>query len=252
MIYIMVHKKSILPENDFTVLQVGAKGAEDLGYYKDDVDDNISGLNPYFCELTGLYWVWKNAMEDYVGICHYRRFFSDRKKILNEKEIRAALGEHDLILPKIDHFAVSVYKQYGYSDVHNISDLDKLIEVVRMKYPDYSDTLDEVMRGKAFYPYNMMYMRRELYHQYCAWLFGILFELMAQIPYEEYSGQKKRVFGYLSERMVLVWVKKNHLRVKELNVINTEAKTDIKEKIFTRVNSYAVVYLGIDLRKGKK
>lgn len=251
MIYIITHKKCKLPDKakDFTVLQVGAEEKEELGFLKDNVNDNISELNPYFCELTGIYWVWKHQKDDYIGICHYRRFFGQKKRILDENSIRDRMEGVDIIVPKMDHFAVSVYNQYQYSDAHNISDLDKLIEIVRKRYPDYSRILDEVMREKAFYPYNMMYMKKELFHQYCDWIFDILFELMRQIPYKTYIGQKKRVFGYLSERMLLIWIKKNNLRVRELDVVNTEAKVKMGEKIFRRINSYATVYMGIDLRK---
>ncbi len=253
MVYIITHKKCNFPTNteEFAVIQAGAENNEDLGYLRDNVGDNISGLNPYFCELTGMYWIWKNVEADYIGICHYRRFFAEGKQIINELKLRDALADYDLVLPRLDHFAVSVYKQYEYSSEHNISDLDMAIKCISIKYPDYRDILNEVMIKKAFYPYNMMYMRKSLYHQYCEWLFTILFELMKQIPYNEYTGQKKRVFGYLSERLLLIWIRKNKLKVKELNVVNTETKVTIKEKIFRRANSYLATYMGIDLREKK-
>ena len=75
-IYIAAHKKTELPQKDgYIPLQVGAALHDDLGYLKDDVGDNISSKNPNFCELTGLYYIWKNEKADIVGLSHYRRFF---------------------------------------------------------------------------------------------------------------------------------------------------------------------------------
>ena len=61
-------------------LQVGAEGKDDLGYQRDNVGENISAKNPNYCELTGLYWAWKNLDADFIGLAHYRRHFSYKRK----------------------------------------------------------------------------------------------------------------------------------------------------------------------------
>lgn len=38
-----------------------------MGYIGDNTGDNISLRNPNYCELTGLYWAWKNLKCDYIG-----------------------------------------------------------------------------------------------------------------------------------------------------------------------------------------
>ena len=70
-----------MPQDDmYLPVHVGASGKNDLGYTKDNTGENISELNPSFCELTGLYWAWKNLDADYIGLAHYRRHFSMVKK----------------------------------------------------------------------------------------------------------------------------------------------------------------------------
>ena len=76
-IIVATHKEYNMPSDDiYLPVQVGAEGKKDLGYQKDNIGNNISKKNPFFCELTGLYWAWKNLKADYIGLAHYRRHFS--------------------------------------------------------------------------------------------------------------------------------------------------------------------------------
>ena len=99
-IIVATHKKYEMPQNKiYLPVQVGAEGKEDLGYVKDNTGENISIKNPYFCELTGLYWAWKNLKHSYIGLAHYRRHFSTaRKKGKNKEdiEIEANRSEKDI------------------------------------------------------------------------------------------------------------------------------------------------------------
>jgi len=75
-IFTMTHKKFDAPNDKMYVpLHVGRAMSEDLGYLGDNTGENISDMNCYYSELTGVYWIWKNYHEsDYVGVCHYRRY----------------------------------------------------------------------------------------------------------------------------------------------------------------------------------
>lgn len=62
-LYCMTHKvveDRRIPK-DRTMMLVGAynKDIDRSDYIKDDLKDNISNLNSSFCELTGLYSIWK-------------------------------------------------------------------------------------------------------------------------------------------------------------------------------------------------
>ena len=76
-----------MPEDKiYMPVQVGAEGKENLGYQKDNEGENISLKNAYYCELTGLYWAWKNMDAEYIGLSHYRRHFTTMKKIPKKEE----------------------------------------------------------------------------------------------------------------------------------------------------------------------
>lgn len=102
-IFVMTHKKieelsdrTVMPEI-YIPMQVGRAGKEDLGYLGDDSGDNISDKNSSYCELTGMYWLWKNMDCDIIGICHYRRFLPGRSGCLNRNILKNRLQNTRLL-----------------------------------------------------------------------------------------------------------------------------------------------------------
>ena len=117
-IIVATHKKYEMPIYSYYLpLHVGKKGKEDLGYVGDATGENISEKNPFYCELTGIYWAWKNLKADYIGLVHYRRQFKGKNKkenslfdcILSNKEIDKILNETDIILPKKETILLKIY-----------------------------------------------------------------------------------------------------------------------------------------------
>ena len=135
-IYVMTHKKCEIPENKlYSVMQVGSALHDDLGYLRDDTGDNISEKNPYYSELTGMYWVWKNDHESTVtGICHYRRYLlNERGSILGTSDILNLLKNYDIITTKLLTLNYSYYEAFGAD--HNRADLDITADIIRSDYP---------------------------------------------------------------------------------------------------------------------
>lgn len=93
-IYVAHHKPGFVYNSDiYEPIQVGrALSDTKLPMIGDDTGDNISHLNPWYCELTAQYWVWKNVKNlDSVGFCHYRRCFSLN---INLRETFRKLGKY--------------------------------------------------------------------------------------------------------------------------------------------------------------
>lgn len=229
-IYIATHKKAKLPKMDgYIPIQVGSDLHEDLGYIKDNTGDNISRRNPNFCELTALYWIWKNEKDtDIIGLSHYRRYFFNNKKnndfdnILSIEKIDKILDKKDIILPKKLKFGRKKTVKSQYYESHHTNDLLKCMEISDKLYPNYSRSFRKVLKRKYLYAFNMFIMKKEDFDSYMEWLFSIFSELEKEIDLEKYDSYNQRVFGFLSERLFNVWVLNNKLKIKEITVSNID------------------------------
>lgn len=228
MIYIATHKKFNVPNlNGYCALQVGAEGKEKYGYLRDNIGNHISGKNANYCELTGLYWIWKNTDDSYKGLVHYRRYFG-RNNLSNKisdicsyEYLLNCLKSVDIVLPYVEYF-----KQNAKEEIllHCCTEeiFDKLRQIIETKYPDYIETYDRYFNENKASLFNMLFCKREIFDAYCEWMFSILFVLEKQVDLAKLNTYQQRLYGFLSERLLNVWVIKNKLVVKHLPVIHME------------------------------
>lgn len=245
----MTHKDSklITPEWYRTLL-VGAvinykNGYEGYDIRDDITDDNISGKNHYYCELTGIYWLWKHCNDNYIGICHYRRFFvkenrwvNNLSKIIDKDFTTHVLKQYDIILPRIHSFGVTVshYLYNMYGDLENVMS-QTLRDIITQKYPDYITIYDQVMDGYFSYTWNMMVVPEKIFKEYCSWMFDILFEyekkINTLIDFNNLTNNQQRLYGFVSERLLTIWVRENNLKIYQCPVLFTEEDRSIKGQI---------------------
>lgn len=255
-ILICCHKPCELPPNPdglFLPIQVGAAISDvDLGMQRDDQVngepcDNISAKNKSYCELTALYWAWKNIKKlypniEYIGLNHYRRYFSFDKKncfddavVLPENEVKnysldktkleKILSKYDVLMAKPRTYPYSL--EVDYSVCHVSEDLRTLKKIIHEKYSEYDKDVYSVMTcGCRLSPYNMTVIGWNDFDAYCTWLFNILFETEKEIDISKYNAVQGRIFGYMAERLFNVWVRHNLKTVKLLNILKfVDAKT---------------------------
>lgn len=218
-IYTMTHVPFTPPEDPIYIpLQVGRALHDDLGYQGDDTGDTISALNPYYSELTGLYWVWKNVDDaDYLGLCHYRRYFlNENGTLMAEADYRHIFSHYDVILSSPQSGTYDYRTVYSRS--HDARNLDMTGKVIQELYPEYFDTFQQVISGTSCYVGNLFAAPKALFNAYCKWLFSIFSVLETRIDVSDYDDYHKRVFGFLSEQLLIVWVKYNQLSYYEAPV----------------------------------
>lgn len=243
-ILIATHKEYRMPEDSvYLPIHAGAEGKTDkdgapldFGYTKDNTGDNISDKNWCFCELTALYWAWKNLDTDYIGLVHYRRYFLSRKPRKNEdmydcilkgEEIYPLLKRYKVILPRKRHYYIeSVYSHYAHTMNCGKEEFDLAREIIAEKTPEYLSAFDALMNGSSAYLFNMMIMEKSMCDRYCEWVFGILFELVERFDTAGMNAFDKRYAGRVGERLFNVWL----MRQMELGNLK---KSDIRELPYT-------------------
>ena len=236
-IYIATHNQKVpSAEFPYVPIQTGAALSKDtFAKIKDNTGDNISIWNPYFCELTALYWIWKNADSSVVGLMHYRRKFS-----LDTSQINSILESHDVIIPPAYFFRQSLYEEYRVS--HIIEDLDLAICYIQRNYPEMASTFERVLSHNRLIPYNMLIAKKGFLSAYCNWLFPILFYIYQTIDLKDRTPYQKRFLGFLAERLFTLFLEYTHLGIYTCPVIIPEKSTKIGTLKYNIGNKFNKIY----------
>ena len=218
-ILIATHKQAQMPKEDiYLPVHVGKALHPDvqLGIQTDNEGDNISTKNPYYSELTAMYWAWKNIKADYIGLSHYRRLFAFKRKlkdwdrILTKKEAEALCQKYDVILPKKRKWYIeTVYSHYDHTlDGKHLDDTAKIIEEL---FPDYLPFFHKAMKRREEHLFNMFIMKWNLFDNYCNFMFPILQRLEQMYDLKSMDPFQARLIGRMGERLLDVWLMKNNL-----------------------------------------
>lgn len=236
-IFVTTHKDVDIFESDILQpVQVG-KSQKEWHFpwaFHDDEGENISSLNDMYCELTTQYWAWKNIDAEYLGFCHYRRYFNfsdkrydenvfgeiidtyingetQKRYGLDDKTIATALQGYDVIttefkdLSEFPGDADTPLEQYKAAPYLHIEDLERVIAILKEMYPDYSQDADTFLLGNKSCFCNMYIMRRDIFRAYCAWMFPILERFVKETDFSLYSTEALRTPGHLSERLFNIY-----------------------------------------------
>lgn len=225
-LFVSCHQMSSVPKHPLlNPIQVGAAltDAHFPGFLHDDAGENISRQNRSYCELTAQYWAWKNSEADYYGFFHYRRYlYPDIKakrpyriegvptlpllNTLGYEDFGDLIQQYDLILPSGENMYIPVREHYGNALFHHRRDLELAEKIVKERHPEMIEAMEKYMSGTICYFGNIFIMRRQIFFDYCSWLFPLLEEFDYRTNVSGYSPQERRVDGYLAERLLGVWV----------------------------------------------
>lgn len=207
----------------YDAVQVGS-GATFCPHRDSECEGSISQWNPLYYEQTGTFWVWKEGSKDLdiVGLCQYRR----RLKFKDAAEVEKIFERFDCIVPE-PLFLGSVYEQYARC--HSRADMVLAEQIVKEKYPEFSDGFNAyIKRGNVLYYSASYVMRKKDFDDWCCFWFGFCDEFRrrrgwdtpgkakADVQAEMDAGLRGKargadyqgaVFGFLQERMLTMWVR---------------------------------------------
>lgn len=212
-ILVVCHKKAEIYQDEvYTPIQVGKAIHPDvnLGYITDDTGDNISFKNGNYSELTAQYWAWKNLHDvEYVGLCHYQRYFHNR---LNASNIDSILGNKaDMILIEPitewmnlgERLMAWTSREYFYI----------FYKCFLKVHPEDEEQFRLHLNQNKFTPFNMFVMKKDEFDKFAEWQFAIFNEMEKYVRLSGYARQK-RLYGYLSEILLSLYARVKGLKVK--------------------------------------
>ncbi|WP_294379959.1 DUF4422 domain-containing protein [uncultured Senegalimassilia sp.] len=237
-IFVSAHKSVELFDSQvFQPVQVGASRTDErfMWALRDDEGDSISDLNPMYCELTTQYWAWKNVDADYIGFCHYRRYFdfsdtsheenaygevmddyidvvSQREYMLEDARVREVVKNYDVITTPVEDIRSymgensTIRSQYDAAPKLFVEDLDRVIDILVARHPEYEQDAKAFLAGHTGRFCNMFIMKKGIFRDYCAWLFPLLEEFVASADMNLYSKEGLRTPGHLAERLLNIYL----------------------------------------------
>lgn len=249
--------------------------------HDNDGEDNISDLNGMYCELTAQYWAWKNIKADYYGFMHYRRYFSLNSALLpedcfgnvcleeindknvkllglNDENIEKVVSQYDVItlipnnIKKLGDVKTVYEHAQKESPYHRIEDLKEIMSIISEKYPNFKDAMKKYLSSEEGYFCNMYILRRDIFEDYCSWLFDILETHRKSKDFYDYSVDEYRVSGFWAERLWGIYYtylkeKRSDLKYKEVQK-SFFKNTDLETKLhpaFSR-NNIPIVFSSDD------
>lgn len=241
-ILVCCHKKDVMATQEpYMPIHVGkALHPElDLGIQGDNTGENISEKNGSYCELTGMYWAWKNLKNvDIIGLSHYRRYFDFHNMVkwpydfdviptkdfenvnldITDKII-SYVKEGGLIMSKPKIYPCSLAEDYCVAHIGD--DFRALQHVIKTTQSDEIRRAFHVVMHKkcSLMPYNMFLMRWDMFDEYCKWLFPLLQEVEKVTDISHYNPVQSRIYGYMAERLFNVWAYANADKLMTLPII---------------------------------
>lgn len=238
-IYIITHKTCWFPElNSYIPIWVGAYNKSNIpnDVLRDDVGDNISSFNDSCCELTGLYWIWKNTNDDYVGMVHYRRYFAkidalmsirgryivaherEAFRIFSSEELTDLLQGYDFLV-KQSEFRFLTLDQI-FIKLLGKEFLDDLESVIRDSFTDYYQYFQLQKKTHRHFNCNMFFAKKAYVDKYCEFLFAVIKCMDERHIKKTGDRYHNRELGYVGEFLLQVWLNKNRLRFNPVDVVN--------------------------------
>ena len=206
-------------------VQAGAENAKvKVASRADNIGENISTKNGNYCELTVLYWMWKNKLcadgtldgndGQYYGLSQYRRMLI----LTGDDLLKIRANDVDVVLPYPLPYEPDI--QMHHERYLKDDDWNALLNALKELQPEYAKYFIQVLGQKYLYNYNVILAKKQVLRDYCEWLFPIL-ERTEELSIPKGSERSDRYIGYMGETLETLYFMKNADR---LNIVHTGCK----------------------------
>jgi len=181
--------------------------------------DNISNLNSYYGEMTALYWIWKNQLndlsdDDFIGNCHYRKLWLNN---LYDKKQKNSLSDLYSNLLKNNNENLNKYETIqvqpiifnsktvleDFNQIHGELIINKCIEFLN---PQIQEKFKNNLNKNTLYPLNMFITKVRYFKNYCdvifPWLEKCFHYCKSNNLLKDYNT---RLPAFLAERFTSFW-----------------------------------------------
>lgn len=211
-VYMAKHHKDKVLKNKYKMpdwicpILVGAvEDKENQIEVRDDIGENISHKNVNYCELTALYWIWKNKIKDsdvhqaeYYGLFQYRRVLD----IGQNDILRLRKNDIDVILPYPTIHEPNIFEHH--TRYLKETDWEAMCRALKTLQPKYAEAFSEILLQPYLYNYNMLIAKKTIFSDYCEWLFPIL-ELTEKLTIPQGCERADRYIGYMGENLLTLY-----------------------------------------------
>lgn len=203
-----------------TAIQTGASLTDKrVANFSDNIGDNISDKNRNYCELTALYWVWKNRLiqetsdddTEYYGLAHYRRILN----LTDDDILRLVDNDVDVVLP----FPMPYEPNMGEHHKHTLTDREwnAVPQAIKDLHPDDYRRFETILHQKNLFNYNIILARKKVLCEYCEWLFPLLFHI-EELSNPDGTKVPNRYIGYIGETLETIYFMSNK---EKFNIVHT-------------------------------
>ena len=102
--------------------------------------------------------------------------------------------------------------------------INTIRKYIALRQPDYLAAYDRVTNSFGVFCYEIFITRRKIFEAYCEWLFSFIIdateEILATTDLASSDDPREyRAISFVAEHLMTVWLIKNRLRIKTLDII---------------------------------
>lgn len=194
---------------------------------QDHDGDNIDFLNPWYCELTGLYYLWKHVDDDIVGLEHYRTYFWKNGHLITEDEIKEELKKGDIICGGYN--CKSFHRDTllpGLVD-NTKGTIYKFLEIVEKIDTGFRNYLNNYLNNHRFWCCNCFIGPKHIIDEWLEFFFDAIIDFEHICPIGPATNTLRRE-GYIAEYCFGAWLEYKGYKIVHNDLI--KFKKDLSKK----------------------